>query len=373
MKVQHLAVRRAHGSPRARFVRTALTLGVVGVLAAGCSSSSGGSGGGDGGGTATATSGPEAALIAAAKKDGSLHAYWSVDAVTGAAVAAEFKKLYGVTLTFDRIPDNGTLESRYASEAKSGVAGADIVMTSDTQFFDAQVAAGTMVAEADWGVPAMANVPKAFVGSSFATAGLFTLNNVLANTGKVSSGDIPTTWQQLADPKWKNALLSDDPRAVNVTMSLFAELDKLYGDDYLRALGQQNPQYVQSLVSGAQTIAAGEKKLAFGIGQIHINPLLKSAPSAPVKLVRLAGPTFGSEWDVALSSKSKHQGAAKLFLQWLFSPDGQLTFNKLIGPAVLPGVDVPGFPPLPSDYARLANVSPSDQNRILGLLGLPSQ
>jgi iron(III) transport system substrate-binding protein len=298
--------------------------------------------------------------------------YWAVDSVTAQNVANAFKAAYGITVNFDRIPDSGTLRTRYFAEAAAGAPGADIVITTDTPTLQAAVQKGYMLPVSQWKVSDLSSVPSAFVASDFVTVGLFTLNNVVINTTNVKPSEYPTTWQDLTKPMFKGQLISDDPRQVDTTMSIFEELDQLYGDSYIKALGQQGLTYVQSLVSGGQTVAAGEKLGAFGIGQIHINPLLQSAPNAPIKLIKLSGPVFGAEWDLGLSAKAKDPAAAQLFVSWLFSSAGQQVFNKLIGPSVLPNVNIPGFPALGANYARLQPVNAAGQAKLLGLLGLSS-
>lgn len=341
------------------------------LSACGSSGSSSSSAGASTSGT-PAASASGSALISQAKQEGNVSIYWAVDSVTAQNVASAFKAAYGINVTYDRIPDSGTLRTRYFAEAQSGSPGADIVITTDTPTLDAAVQDGYMLPVSQWNVPDLSQVPSSFVAADFATAGLFTLNNVVINTSDVTSSEYPTTWQDLLKPMWKGKLISDDPRQVDTTMSIFAELDQLYGDSYIKALGAQQLTYVQSLVSGAQSVAAGEKLGAFGIGQIHINPLLQSAPNAPIKLIKLAGPVFGAEWDVGLSAKAKDPAAARLFIDWLFSSAGQQVFNKLIGPSVLPNVSIPGFPALGSNYARLEPVNAAGQTKLLGLLGLNS-
>jgi iron(III) transport system substrate-binding protein len=356
---------------RRRRTGAILVTAVAGALALGACSSSASSSGSTAAstGSASASSG---SLVTQAKQEGAVSLYWAVDSVTGQNVANAFKAAYGITVNYDRIPDSGTLRTRYFAEAAAGAPGADIVITTDTPTLQAAVQKGYMLPVSKWGVSDISSVPQAFVAPDFATVGLFTLNNVVINTTNVKPSEYPTTWQDLTKPMWKGQLISDDPRQVDTTMSIFAELDQLYGDSYLKALGGQNLTYVQSLVSGAQTVAAGEKLGAFGIGQIHINPLLQSAPNAPIKLIKLSGPVFGAEWDLGLSAKAKDPAAAKLFINWLFSPAGQQVFNKIIGPSVLPNVNIPGFPALGSDYARLEPVNSAGQSKLLGLLGLNS-
>jgi len=339
------------------------------ALSACASSASSSASGADASATASASG---SSLISQAKQEGTLSIYWAVDSVTAQNVASAFKSAYGINLTYDRIPDSGTLRTRYFAEAQAGAPGADIIITTDTPTLDAAVQKGYMLPVSQWDAPDISQVPSAFVAADFVTAGLFTLNNVVINTTNVKPGEYPTTWQDLTKPMWKGQLISDDPRLVDTTMSIFAELDQLYGDSYIKALGAQKLTYVQSLVSGAQSVAAGEKLGAFGIGQIHINPLLQSAPNAPIKLIKLSGPVFGAEWDVGLSAKAKNPAAARLFIDWLFSAAGQQVFNKIIGPSVLPNVSIAGFPALGNNYARLEPVNSAGQTKLLGLLGLSS-
>ena len=119
------------------------------------------------------------------------------------------------------------------------------------------------------------------------------------NTNAVKGSDVPKTWTDLTSPRFKGRLIAGDPRTVPVNMGLWKILRATYGDSYLKAMAGQNIQWVASLVSGVQTVAAGERDAAMGANLLHMNPLLASAPTAPVSLVHMTGRPIRNAADAA--------------------------------------------------------------------------
>jgi ABC-type Fe3+ transport system substrate-binding protein len=198
------------------------------------------------------------------------------------------------------------------------------------------------------------------------------LDGFVYNTKLVSPSDVPTTWLDLIKPRWKGKLFGPDVRSVPVNMGMLQLLRLKYGDDYLTALGKQSPRIVASMVTGVQLVAAGERDAAFGANKGHVNPLLASAPNAPVKMVRLGGPNFGFTWGAGVSAKSKNPAGGQLFVNWMLSAQGQVIFNTTQGTnGVLPKVVIPGADPLGPKFITVStNVSQANQQKILSLLGL---
>src|SRR5262249_40475837 len=157
--------------------------------------------------------------------------------------------------------------------------------------------------------------------------GLSRLDGVVINTNAIKGSDVPKTWQDLTNPRFKGRLIAGDPRTVPVNMGLWKILRATYGDAYLKAMAGQNIQWVASRVSGVQTVAAGERDAAMGANLLHMNPLLASAPTAPVSLVHMTGPDVGFVWNAGVSTKSPNPAAGQLFVNWLLSGQGQLLFN----------------------------------------------
>ncbi len=311
-----------------------------------------------------------AKLVTQARKVGTLNFYTSADQVTCQKLADAFGKKYGIKVTFTRLT-SGPIAARYNAEAQAGKTAADVVMIADAPFFANALSNGWMKPANQTVVPNISTIAKKFRFFGSVGIGLSRLDGLVINTNRVTGSDVPTTWSDLTKPRWKGKLLAGDPRTVPVNMGMYKVLRATYGDGFIRSLGNQNIQFVASLVSGVQSVAAGERDAAFGANLLHMAPLLASAPNAPVKLIHLKGPDIGFVWNAGVSTKSPNPAAGQLFVNWLLSGQGQLLFNGPGNNSVLPKVTISGSPPLTSKFITLAtNVSADKRSQILSLLGL---
>lgn len=311
-----------------------------------------------------------AKLVADARKVGTLNFYTSADQVTCQKLADAFSKKYGIKVTFTRLT-SGPIAARYAAEAQAGKTAADAVMIADAPFFANALANGWVKAATPLNIPNVATLATKFKFYGSVGIGISRLDGLVINTNNVKGTDIPKTWTDLTKPRWKGKLLAGDPRTVPVNMGMWKVLRAKYGDSFVSSMGKQGVQFVPSLVSGVQSVAAGERDAAFGANLLHMAPLLASAPNAPVKLIHLTGPDIGFVWNAGASAHSPNPAAGQLFVNWLLSGQGQLLFNGPGNNSVLPQVSIVGSDPLTSKFITLAtNVGTDKRSQILSLLGL---
>ncbi len=310
-----------------------------------------------------------AKLVAAARKVGTLNFYTSADQVTCQKLADAFSKKYGIKVTFTRLT-SGPIAARYTAEAQSGHEAADAVMIADAPFFANSVAKGWMQPMSYTTGPNVATVARKFQFDGSVGVGVSRLTGIVINTNKVTGANVPKTWSDLLKPFWKNELLAGDPRTVPVNLGMWKQLRTTYGDNFVQSLGSQGIQWVASLVTGVQEVAAGERDGAFGANELHEAPLLAAAPTAPVKMIHLTGPDMGFVWNAGVSKNSPNPAGGQLFVNWLLSGQGQKLFNGIGNNSVLPNVQITGSTPLSSKFITLqTDVGPTKQSQILQLLG----
>ena len=129
-------------------------------------------------------------------------------------------------------------------------------------------------------VPNVATIAKKFRFFGSVGIGISRLDGVVINTNaRQGQSTCRRRWKDLTIPRFKGRLLAGDPRTVPVNMGQWKVLRATYGDDYLKAMGGQGIQWVASLVSGVQTVAADERDRPLGANFLHMNPLLASAPT----------------------------------------------------------------------------------------------
>lgn len=181
------------------------------------------------------------------------------------------------------------------------------------------------------------------------------LYGFMVNTQLVPAERIPKTRQDLLDPFWKGKgkLLIEDPRANGPGLDVFTMIYELGGQTYLEALKAQEPTFVRDRDAAPHQIARGEYSMFLPLGTTREWFDLEKA--APVKVDYLRdGSSTALTGTIAIVKGGPSLDAAKLWVSWLVSPDGQRSMtDNLYSHPVLPGVSPSaGLPPF-------ADVNPS--------------
>jgi iron(III) transport system substrate-binding protein len=148
-----------------------------------------------------------------------------------------------------------------------------------------------------------------------------TVNVIAYNPKLVPAADVPRTWKDLLDPKWKGKLVTAHPGYSGVIATHVLALVNLHGWDYFKELAQNRVMIVQSAVDPAGVVASGERQVAVDGGEYFFyqtkkkgNPLEIVYPKEGVPLV--VSPS-------AITSFAPHPNAARLFTDFSFSREVQ--------------------------------------------------
>jgi iron(III) transport system substrate-binding protein len=306
------------------------------------------------------------ALVKAAKAEGKLTFYWSSNEPVAKRVADAFDAKYAIKAGFVRLT-SGPLLQRYSSEADSGNIAADLILTGGTTAVN--YAAESI--KKGWAEPiANANLPVIKSGefpSRFnrGTTAIAQVSPWLIsyNTEKLKPQDFPKDWRDLLDPKYKGQILLGDPRGA-VTYQEFwtAMLDK-YGEPFLAQIGAQSTRRYASGVPAVQALAAGEGTVHFPT--IGSQTQAVKSKGAPVDSVMPEYNT-GLEFHVMLTAraKSKNPNAARLFVNYVLSKEGNAVMNSDPG-----SLSVYGGMSLPKQYVAPSPDAEKNTARIAKLLG----
>jgi iron(III) transport system substrate-binding protein len=162
--------------------------------------------------------------------------------------------------------------------------------------------------------------------------------SILYNTDMVKSGDMPKTFDDLLSPKWTGKITMPDPTRHTTTAQFLWNLDKFKGDkwlDFVRALAKQKPLLVESLAPVTTTIIKGEAPV--GITYIKYIKQYKGPVDYIAMDKYLTDPNY-----MSLGAKAPHPNAAKLYLDFICSPDGQKLVAEEGEFVMYPGI----FPPI---------------------------
>ena len=139
------------------------------------------------------------------------------------------------------------------------------------------------------------------------------------NTNLVNKSDIPKTYEELLDPKWKGKKISIDDSAYG----LLAGLERAWGKEkavvYFRKLAAQEPVVMRGNTNRVQLAMAGEYPLI-----IAYAPTIQRETSLghPMDWVPLE-PVSVQVNPMMLAANAPHPNAGKLFVDFLLSKEGQ--------------------------------------------------
>ncbi|HEY4319350.1 MAG TPA: extracellular solute-binding protein [Herbaspirillum sp.] len=260
-------------------------------------------------------------LVAEARKEGSLTLYTSISAPNLALLRADFEKKYGVKLNVWRAGDEKVVQ-RVMSEDKAGHAGLDLVHVNSLQMEILHREGILQEVKSPYlknVVPSALPAHREFVATRISPV-------VMAyNTDKIKKADLPKTYQDLLDPKWKGQLgveASDQQWFYGVVSDMGTEK----GLQYFRDLVGGNGLSVRtghSLLNNM--VVSGEVPLALTL-QGHI-PVTAKQKGAAIDWFTLK-PLIAVSYAEGLSKKAVHPAAAILFYDYMIT-DAQKILAKL--------------------------------------------
>ncbi len=154
------------------------------------------------------------------------------------------------------------------------------------------------------------------------------------------------SYKDLLDPKWKGKIAVDDPRKSSgpgqATFTFFYLHPEL-GPDYIRALVKQQLTIYRDYVQEVDAVAQGKYPVL--IGTADFTAIERARLGVPIGIVDPRQLKEGSDvspanGDLALFNRAPHPNAAKVYINWLLSKEGQTLFARASG-YVSSRLDVP--------------------------------
>lgn len=255
-------------------------------------------------------------LIAGAKKEGKLVVYASATAPQLRMYFAAFNKRYPFIKTEFFRTGKQKLVSKILFEEQAKQHIADIVHTSviETHILKKRGALSRYVPMESASFPAQYKDPDGFWTSAYASGTLLGYNS-----RQVKRSNVPKTYDELLNPRWKNSIAIDANK-----IEWFAMLLKLKGRPYMEKLAALNPTLRDGNTLVLQLLAAGEFPIAAGVYEYSVEDL--KTKGAPVDWFGLE-PVITYTVAVSLPSQPNHPNSAKLFIEWLLSREGQEVIN----------------------------------------------
>jgi iron(III) transport system substrate-binding protein len=200
------------------------------------------------------------ALIAAAKKEGRVVHYTSVDLPLAERVAKGFEAKYpGIAVRVERTGAERVF-TRIAQERSSNIHSCDVVQSSDAAHFVVWKREGLLAPY----VPE--DVAKHFPAEHKDPDGLFASYRVYLccmgyNTSLVKAEEAPTSFADLLDPKWKGKIVKAHPGYSGTILTATYQTARDIGWSYYEKLAQQNVLQLQSASDPPKKLALGERSI----------------------------------------------------------------------------------------------------------------
>jgi iron(III) transport system substrate-binding protein len=277
-----------------------------------------------------------AKAVELAKTEGTLSLYTSMTEDLATPISAAFQKQFGIKVALFRA-NSETIVQRTLQESQANHPGGDVV---ESDFAEMTSLSGEHLF-ADYHGAALDRVKDGKFDHW--TADRLNLFLPAWNTDEIAPADVPTSWEALADPKYKGKItveLSDSDWYANLTNYWLAhgksqqQVDQLWQGIVANAKAAKGHTVMMQLLGAGQTAMDA-------MNYTYITEQAKDA-GAPVAYRLPDGtnpiPAFPRPNGVGMLAGAQHPAAAWLFYDWMLTEGQQV----LVDQHLTPSTDVPG-------------------------------
>ena len=292
-------------------------------------------------------------LIDAAKKEREVVFYTTTNLEEAAAMSARFKAKYPFLDVNINRAEGERIVTKVLQETRAKKSLVDVIQTP-AFYLHALRKRGIL---GEYASTEDRFYPRNFKEEKSWTTTYYNPYVVLYNTKIVSAQNLPKRYEDLLSPFWKNKMILEKDK-IDWFTAMLEILGREKGVKYMRELSRQNPmlRIGQTLIT--QLVAAGEIALQINANAVSVNRLKQKG--APIDWVA-PGPLPGLMVGVGLVSQAPHPAAARLFIDFLLSKEGQQLYQnagRLVARSDLPqdeSIKVRGAQIVPVDPAWAEN------------------
>jgi ABC-type Fe3+ transport system substrate-binding protein len=281
-------------------------------------------------------------LVAAARQEGRVVVLGPPTPELRQRLPEAFQRRFGITMEYTG-QASGDYAARLASERSANIYSSDVVISGSNSMYEVLAGRG----QVENGVMGMLAplrpvllLPEVLDTSKYRTGKLifmdpeeqyvYRMNNTVGraitlNTDYVPAADI-RSWYDLLKPEFRGRIVTYDPTipgaAVNQSSAMYLKL----GADYVRRLYvDQQPFVTRDHRQTADLLARGSHPIALSLQQQEVGRLASEGFPArfvpnPPESPDSVSSGFGN---LGLLDRAPHPNAARLFVNWLLSREGQ--------------------------------------------------
>ncbi|MBI4526266.1 MAG: ABC transporter substrate-binding protein [Deltaproteobacteria bacterium] len=276
-------------------------------------------------------------LTAEARKEGQLNlmVVSSVGEKGSRELMNAFKKRFGleITMNADLSGQESQKFNQAVAEIKAGISPTfDLMQGSDENVLSLKDAGGSELI-GHWEILLREIAPEAhkvkervspgeLAGHSF----VWSTRTValLYNPKLISEAELPKTWKQMGDSKYRGAFSL--PPWTTIALMGILKYDKDEWLEIVRGMGR-NKREVLTYDAGVQRVLLGDLKFTYGNADAYFEHKAKD-PKAPLAETFFEDLTPMRQVSYVVRKGAKHPHAAKLFALWVASPEANEIFQK---------------------------------------------
>ena len=276
-------------------------------------------------------------LIDGAKKEGKMVFYTAVETEFARALTSGFEARYPFIKTDTFRSSHEKILSRMNVERKTGASAADAVLVGEFETYHLQKLGFTTPYKS----PSAAAFPEGFKDPNGYWTDLYDNLIVTAyNTKNVKRDELPRRYEDLLHPRWKRRMVLDQNEDRWFANMLYLMGEKK-GMDFMQALAKQEIAIRAGRSLVTQLLAAGEFDLQ--IVAYWYRPNLMKRQGAPVDWLAIE-PAIVALHPISMVAQAPHANAARLFIDYALSEEGQKLFANRGREPARPGIKPEGYP-----------------------------
>jgi len=259
-------------------------------------------------------------LIAAAKKEGKVVWYTSIDLKVSQEIAQRFEAKYpGVKVQVERTGAERILQ-RIGQEYQSNIYAADVVNSSDASHLAYWKEQGWLAPYVPEDVAKFYPPEHKDADGMYASFRIF-LCIIAYNTSLVKKEAAPKSFADLLKPEWKSKIVKAHPGYSGTILTATFQTARDFGWGYFEKLAQQDVLQVQSASVPPKKLALGERAVqADGVEYLIFKEKESGQPVEPIYASEGTPPIVGPN---GIFKAAPNPNAARLFESYCFTAECQ--------------------------------------------------
>ena len=275
-------------------------------------------------------------VVEAAKKEGKVVVSLPASNELRAGIEKLFEKRYGIDVE-PLVGRAATVVRKMIDESKAGVRYVDLHMGGSESIVTGMLPEGVIDAlepnmllsevrdpKQWWGGHIWVDIAKKFVYSTLS----YQPESLWFNSQLMKAEDV-RSFDDLLDEKLKGKIGFLDPRTPGSGASLWSYLREVKGEEYLSKLVGQKLALSRDQRVLAEILAKGNVAFVLGLTYYSYAPFIKAGlPVAPLPVPKEGLYVAGGSGHLVVLKNAPHPNAARLFLNWFLSREGQEVYTR---------------------------------------------